>query len=251
MENYGWEQHGLNQEKCVSFIEKNQDHLNLLVRLFENTKYYKTSDVLDGIKIQILKWKSERKDIPLYLPIPNIEIGSEIWLYNLFKDLLPEHQIMKNITDIPTEIEVELLLIDDWCLSGFNLLGTFDQLFYILGRNPDGKYNFTTTVITFVCTNTCRNNINGVCRSFRHSKSDFKFYCQNIVDSLYEHVKDIPEQQIIDFMIKYMPNIDPVPELLPFPVHFEHKIANQFGSYPLIYKPCRNDVIKPYKSKEN
>lgn len=31
-------------------------------------------------------------------------------------------------------------------------------------------------------------------------------------------------------------------------VHLEYKVANQFGSFPIIYKACRDTFSKPYNS---
>jgi len=103
-----------------------------------------------------------------------------------------------------------------------------------------------TTFIMYVCTDRCLSTL-------KHIKnSELSFYCDKSVQSLYVYLQDIPDKDdnIVEFLQKFNPNVSSEPNELPFPVHFEYKIANQFGSFPEIYKKCRNETIKPYTSKE-
>lgn len=257
---------GLNVAKCENFISQYPQFKEIFNLLFKHTKYYTIKNILDGITELTNKWLEERDTSnKLLIVVENDEIGSEIWFYNTIKSLLPDHTLivtspsfnLSRYVDIFNDYEgkYEILYLDDWCLSGNNKLGIFDSMLYAYNVNLNRQKfnNFIVTSINFLVTDRCNNIFRNAVLKPYGLKEGITYY-MHIVDSLYTYLNELPSSvstdTIIDFMIEFMPNISSDPKELPYPIHLEYKVANEFGSFPLLYKSCRDDIVKPYKSKE-
>ena len=238
-----WERLGFDSSKCELFISNNMKFIDILVRLFEYTQYFTTEQVKNGIIKLVNKWKIDRKDIPLYVNInaENNKIGSEYWLYTIVKDILPEHNIINTqLLNECIESEIEILSIDDWCLSGVNMAVNTDELLY--KHTCKSKINYT--YIFYIFTNGCSETLTSVSKSYNISKN---ILYEQFVEQFNPLLEDNEQNNklIKEFLETFSPDVDD----FSYPVILEYKVANQFGSFPEIYKKCRN-FIKPYKSKE-
>ena len=105
--------------------------------LYKNTQYFTTKQVLKSLELNINKWKRERKDNKLYVVLSlnknyKREVGSEEFFYKHFKHILPYHDLLLfDHNDLPNKTidkDAEYLFLDDWSLSGTNLIGNIDRL---------------------------------------------------------------------------------------------------------------------------
>lgn len=212
---------GLNKELCNKFINENYKFKNELENLFENTIYFTTQEVIDGLRKLVKNYFSNFEG-KLY--VYATETGSEGYFYDMCKDLFPPYKILM---EAPEE-EATILFLDDWILSGNNMANNFENIFY-----QKNKYNYEIVFISFINTRNGIFTIEGLQNYYKNVKFNF----------VYEHLLELFE--VSDEFAKYF---NPDTEASSFPVHFEYKIANQFGSYPEIYKKCRYEINKPYKS---
>lgn len=243
MSSYGWDKKGFNEQKCIDFINQHPQFTDMLVRLFETTEYVTAVEVIKGLRTLIQQWLSER-DSSLKLIVmvdSNNDIGSEQWIYQQVKDLLPPHITVDK--ESFTDSNVELVMFDDWCLSGINMISTVDDKYFNL-KQQELKIPTKTTFIIHIGTDRCFNVLNSL------SGTTVSIYYTKLIKSLNAYIDDIPEQNAIEFMKTFSPDLDPELEQMQFPIHLEYKVANQFGSFPQIYNACRDGAVKPYKSKE-
>ena len=242
-----WDRLGFDPLECENFISKNMKFLNIIVPLFEYTKYYSTDAVVTGIKDLVIEWKEQRNnDIPLYVHInsANNEIGSEYWLYTIVKDTLPAHKIINQaLLNQCTNNEIEILSLDDWCLSGNNMLGVTEDLLYDSKYKSKIYYSF----IFFLVGTHCTSILTSVLKKYYTNVIPTFFY-KHKIEPFNPHLKETENNKKLleEFTKTFSPDTE---SLIGYPVIFEYKVANQFGSYPEIYKKCRS-FKKPYKSKE-
>lgn len=238
-----WERLGFDSSKCEDFISNNMKFIDILVRLFEFTQYFTTEEVKNGIIKLVNKWKMDRKDIPLYIYInsENNKIGSEYWLYTIVKDILPEHNIINSqLLNECIHSEIEILTIDDWCLSGSNMAGNTEDLLY----NQIYKTKINYTYIFYILTNQCKSLMTRVLKSYKIAPNILYEHSIEPFDPLLED-NEKNNKLIREFLTTFSPDVD----YFSYPIILQYKVANQFGSFPEIYKKCRS-FIKPYNSKE-
>lgn len=144
------------------------------------------------------------------------KIGSEHWLTVLCWDLLKDKciKIINTVDDIDNDYPI--IIIDDCIYSGCHMCSLIDNLTY--GTNIKNKFicivayaNKTGTkqlIKDFNVELIVGNYINGI----------------NIMLELIEYMND-------DILIE---NFD-VETLHVIPIYFDHKIANNFGSFPKLY----------------
>jgi hypothetical protein len=172
---------------------------------------------------QIALWKMQRESRSLFVMMNPHKNGSEQYFYSRVKDLLPPHQVATLETDFNG---TEIVCIDDAALSGNNLAGGIEEF---LG---DNKPKCLFTIITAVGTDfsiKCFSRVQswhpGIrIRTFFHKK-------MQVIDEL-----EIDTPLNLEFAKQISPHTE---HLSSFPVHFEHKIPNQFGSFPEIYRHGR------------
>ncbi len=220
---------------CIKLMDQHPKFQKIFNVLFDNTQYYTRQQVIDAIDRIITKWKTLRQDRPLYVLLTMNKIGSEHYLYYHFKNMLPPHEIISN-----PDIKInggELVMIDDWCLSGNNLASSFEQIMYQI---KDQVKDLIFTGIFAIATQSCLSTIRSVLHSSYPTISGKGHVYSDVKVERFDHIlknsgQEFDPQLLNDFMKTFSPDI----ESFAFPVHLEYKVANQFGSYPTIYLMCR------------
>jgi hypothetical protein len=132
-ENYVNNENNIDNDKLEQFCQEHPAFISSLKELCVTTQYLTISNILFLIKKNIEKWISMRKNIPLYVIFlkKDYEMGTDMFLYYYFHLLLPSHQIVEVldngscVTDLPNN-ECELLYIDDWSLTGYQMCSLFN-----------------------------------------------------------------------------------------------------------------------------
>jgi hypothetical protein len=178
------ESKGLHSEKCKLLLLQHPQFTNELMSVFNQTKYFKRTQVEDVIKKLVLNYCMNRKKVPLYINLPKDKIGSEHWLYLQYKDILPPHTIV-NDNQI---IDGELLYVDDWCISGSNAVLNLNKIIYT-SKWLLGQYDTTNIKLTFIFSSVTDNgldHLNNIISLLYKSKKQFiydsviqKFSCDN------------------------------------------------------------------------
>ena len=223
---------GLDESLCKLFVERHIKYAKILKSLFTQTQYFTTNYIIKSSNELINEWldsyKSERQ---LYIPLIQKKDGSEKWLYEINKHILPPHTVI-NYKDISTlSDECDILFIDDWCLSGNNCASVIDDITYNLKNKFKRNVLINFYVVSVIMTE------NAIYQIKKIHKNTF-FYYKNKID-----IFEDSSLEFDDFIKTFQPDT----EWSAHPVHLEYKIANQFGSFEKIYSKCRSSEInKPY-----
>jgi DNA-directed RNA polymerase beta' subunit len=221
----------LNNDRIINFINKNIKYKEILIELFKNTKCIKKKDVIENIKNKLKLWKNQRENIKLYINLIG-KIGSEHWIYDEIKYLLPQHDIILDENKLLCD-NSEILYIDDWSLSGCNCCGILEGLLY---KNTKlNKYkNIKYTTIFYISTKQSRDTLEDVIDYYKYINLNIT-YCIDIMrfDDIIKNNKIKFDSQLLrNFHIKFSPDT----EFYSYPIVSDYKIPNQFASYPLIYE---------------
>ncbi len=228
----------LDSSTCINLFNKYPQFKDIFDILFRQTEYYTMKDILKDLEVNIKKWISERdnsKELFIVLPV-NDKIGSEHYFYYHFKDILPKHTVLTSSAEKLIE-DVEYLYLDDWSLSGVNLLYSFENILYKKYGKDYSKGNLQLTAIVSIITPSVEKMINEIFPSYKH-----KIYYSHIINKLDKYLNEIPEELKQEFYKTF----SPATENASYPIHLDYKIANQFGSYPTIYLKCREPPVKNF-----
>ncbi len=233
---------------CVQLVKKYPQFAEIFEILFNNTQYYTRQQVSGAITRQIHRWLHERQPLPLFVILTSGKIGSEHYFYYHFKDQLPKHQIISNETEFAKELSVyeamEVLFLDDWCLSGVNTAGSFESIAYKNLKQLQSKSMMFTSIFaisTLLCSQTLESLL-----ADSYSNVTSRIYSDVIVERFDVILKN--SGQIFDhkLLTEFTKTFSPDTEDFAFPIHLDYKVANQFGSYPTIYLMCRDPPNKDF-----
>lgn len=236
----------LSTEKVSNLLQQYPEYNEMLTQLFAQTEIITKEEVENGIKGQLQLWaERERKSTRTYLLIETHKIGSMAWLYSVFKPFLDKNGVVlytENTKIIPGS---ELLLIDDFSLSGCHIAGTFENWMY---KNPEVKNVSSVSIICCAVTN-------DAIRTFWSLGSQYE--CFKDVTGYYSQLvgmfspRGISMDQLNDFHKMWNPERvggSPACSFLT-----SYKIPNNFGSYPKVYehvfnidRTFMNDVKDPF-----
>jgi len=147
----------------------------LTKKISEDTKYLSWSMILKGIRTLVdsfhppihkfttnLQEEKVKEDFYLFVPERDV-IGSEVVMisatWDLWRTKLPKGIIYKN--DKIEQEEINIVMLDDWAITGQSKLGSLDTLTY---NNPNVKFNFYLLVpfLSFASVVTLRDNFPNV-----------------------------------------------------------------------------------------
>lgn len=224
----------LNMKPCDRSICKNkyQEFLNncktdsgrALVRdICKNTIYVRFEE-LKEIFLRLINYViTKHKKFNVFYNINSI--GSENWLVLLGWDKLREgcQKIISDYRDINNDYPI--LFIDDCIYTGNKMCYDIDDIQYDYQcKNNKVLPNECISVVPF-----CGKN------GYSQLKRDFKITLY--VGKYVEMLEGYDEMYLYRRLRA---------ESIPYPIYFDHKIANEFGSFPQIY----NHIVKNKPSRE-
>ncbi len=207
-------------EKCKTYLNSTKiivDSVNVVQVILENTRYITFQELYDKLRECIMIFLKIYRQFNVYFPIKG-KIGSEHWLTVLMWKYIREGcmGVVVDHNSITLNNGLPVLIIDDCAYSGISTCDRIDDLQY----NYNSVHNKIVTVLPYYGTDSLYQ-----ARNFPHT--DFV-----LGESL------VPYTQL-----PQLSNIDPRKLCLytktettcAIPVYFDHKIANNFGSFPKIY----------------
>ena len=232
----------LELEDCVQLYEDYPKYKQIFDLLFEYTHYYTKREIIHDIYENIMNWKEIRRKIPLFVIIDNNKIGSDHYYYYHFKDILPKHKIILSSNEISDDNDVELLYIDDWSLTGLNMIKLFEPLINRKHRTSEILLTCIISISTIACNTAImefKDNYNVSCNIYTsHIIKSFK----SILNKM-----NIPHELIYEFFEDFLTdsNID------IYPVQLEYKSITSDYSDQSIYSKCsieKKELCEPINS---
>lgn len=253
----------LDVARCVELPFYNKYKM-IIDDLIDKTIYFTKDQVCQAIEQQIKEWlNSYDMQKKLYVLVSPKKVGSEHWIYRTFEHLLPEHTLCLNpnmfcITDFENS---EILIMDDWCLSGTHASNILMN--YIIDpeepNGTDSPFPELTANVTYIFA--IMNYI--MPEWFIESFNYFPNLRINVHGKyLIKPFGEICELDITPTLLyKFEREIGTytINGGTGFPVHLEYKIANKYSSYPTIYSKLRNEpdrnfmkpIIESFKTYNN
>jgi len=188
-------------------------------------------------KLEQLLFSIDRDKIIIYYPFPHF--GSENWIIQLMWNRIKQWNTrIQFITTLTQQLDENdcILIIDDCSYSGNNILSIIDNLTYSNSYNND-ENTYDETMLDQ--------------ESFYADKKykSFELYVTVpfITTHAYSVIKEFAEKRNITINIIYNSLLIPpkysddmiekfeIGTYGVFPIYFDHKVANNFGSFPQIY----------------
>ena len=205
-----------NKNKLKLFLENmDNEKRNVYNKIINKSILIKDDYLFELLKISIDKFHEKYDKYNIFLP--NFKIGSEHWIFiELFKNnnifnLHPEYIMYGIEKEFPNNYPV--IIMDDAIYSGCNMMCNVDNLTY---ENNKIKNKFYSIV---AITSYNFNNSNK-----EHQIFD---YFEEVISGIHFEELTISNLLTIDEINKYFPNNFGS----TIPLFFEHKVANEFGSY--------------------
>lgn len=221
--------------------------------LLENTKYINFSEFYSALMRSLASFvASVSKNEPLYLVYPK-KFGSdwsatdrpagtpaaggcsEHWIIQLLWPVLREYNILgiinsSNVPISPTG-KIHILFVDDAIYTGNNFLGSIDeytdsvaQKFGVRSAILHQQYNVVVECLVPYLSTCGYEQIVGMSRSLSFITN---FHCAERLKSFRNILTDLDQHKRFYSRFEC--------EGWPCPVYFDHKVANNFGSFPQIY----------------
>jgi hypothetical protein len=192
------------------------------------------------VKMQAAKTK-------FYLLLPLDKIGSEHWImHRYWRKLSALSEAIISFLDPydktsfytnPNLQDSHIIIIDDAIYSGTNIMGKIDQLIYDWTHKQDSSLNCTFHVIAAYATKSGLDNIKHVSDVSEsifgqqyYNKINTHFIISSIMTPYFDG-KEYPDEFARKYSIEY-----------PVALYFDHKIANEHGSFPQFYS---NNLATP------
>ena len=200
----------------------------IVKKVIDNTLYITTDEMINNINILIDNFHRDYKEYNLF--IPKIKIGSEhLILSEVYKKLHPTQIIYgyddKIVNNLP------ILIIDDAIYSNVNICYHVDELMC----NNKGQTNI---FIALVCLSSNNNN----CQFTKHYRGTI--YATHYLEDLQIH-KLLGEKYDDDYVYDNFG----IEATCILPVYFDHKIANNMGSYQFYHQLIKNPIDRSHIDK--
>lgn len=244
-------EHAIDPIKKINYLNsiKDERYKKIVKYIIDHTIYVTMSTLLDKISININKFLSEVND-DFYLLFQD-KIGSEQYLTAQFYDQLKNNSYYKGVIKNNSYISHgHILIIDDAIYSGNNTLVTIDEYTYYNVKNKNNLDCWAGEEIISKKTKKLFKNVYfNILTAYVSAggKESINYFCDssgiNCVFSTEETLISISEYCEKDKLIndyKYTSKILK-PECDPCGLYFDHKVANEFGTYPQIYLEGRRE----------
>lgn len=204
-------------DRSLKILESDDPLIKLII---DNTRYIN----FETFKREILKQVEKLPEkINIYFNLKNF--GSENWITVLVWKQI-RHKCVQIITSLEDMIQNEypIVIIDDCIYSGIHMCNIVDDMTYY-----KREVKLTNKFICVVAYKS-RDGDDRLIQDF----GDVEVFCDNIVEPIFK-----------DYDLNFLNRRLGVESLDVIPLYFDHKIANNFGSFPEIYK----DIVKEKPSR--
>lgn len=185
-----------------------------IMYILENSNYIGKDDMIQRTRDLVSKWISDRdSNRNVYILMDEEKkLGSRKWLYIECYDLLPSHIVINPGQKI-NDNNPEIIIIDDWSITGIDLLRTINE-FYC--NNEHIKSSSITYIITY-CSKEYFNFDSTLTKMIFEN-----FSCPHLVAILYRCIEKLggltidPRTQIpefIDYLPEFLDNVRNYPDI--------------------------------------
>lgn len=237
--NYDWNMpdpgyRNLDPLKVKDYIISTPEPLfkDFVTSVLDHTKYYDFYKFKAALLISLNKFIQEIADRPFYIFFNLMDrIGSEQWLVLLLWNRLRNLNVKGFITSYSDQVpeDSSILIIDDAIYSGTNMISLMDNYTYgmhEINRRPI-MYQFHL-VVPYV--------------SLTGGIEVESFNTLSFISTirLYSHIQTYSIREILSHEHKILSHYDLIISSYgiegdPVPIYFDHKIGNEFASFPTIY----------------
>ena len=191
--------------------EKEREYVT---KIADNTIFISTERMVEKVRNGLNKFKADNPKYNLY--VPSGKIGSEHYLLLQLKDELHPIEVIYGSQKVNNDYPV--LIVDDAIYSSTNICGHIDTLRYETGMK--NKFVVVVAVIS-------SQNVSLV------EDSEY-FQAEVIADMELSHL--LPERLFDDYDFDYFFKHFGCETECMVPLIFEHKIANEFGTYQFYHE---------------
>jgi len=235
---------GLDNDKTKTFLERNEKFRPVIEGLIAQTHYFTTEQIIAGVRSEVKKYCDERKEQEVPLVVITGENGtSGYWLYQQVLNLLPPHTHVwwRRAAGSPDlKGKVDILCIDDWSISGCQMVGLLQNHLYGVKDVSVNSY----TIITCVATTTAIELVLQLCHTaYKHiiPFEKFQFRSNHIIPQI---DKKLQEDELFS---QYCEAREPDLADVRHAVHLEYKVSIGFADIQRLYRNCRADSGVPSK----
>jgi hypothetical protein len=212
----------IDQTKLNKFLEGlNEKDKGIVNKIVENTIYMSREELFSSLHRCVDRLNTIAPEYNLY--IPKGCIGSEHWIVSVLEDILKPVMILWGHDEHTTiDNDYPIVVLDDAIYSSVNMCGTLDQL-----RYDTGITNKAYCVVA-------------VASSLDTQISDFNG--EIITDRVLDHLqaRNLFEEYDYDYMYEtFKCETECV-----LPLYFDHKVANEFGSYQFYHKIVKDPISR-------
>lgn len=210
--------------KIENYLQTLDDKQQKIVRkIIDNTIYLTTSQMIYKVRISLNKFKTLHDKYNLF--IPNIKIGSEHYiLTQLYKEINPIQVIYGYDDTIKNDYPI--IILDDAIYSSCNVCQHIDELTY--NKNIKNKFFVIVAILGSEDVQLLTMGFN-VCV---------------ISESILTYLQVRNLFHDYDYDHEYFFKHFKCESSLVLPLFFEHKIANEFGSYQFYHKLTTNPISR-------
>ena len=225
--------------KVANYLKsfKNDYNRYFAETIIVNTLYINYDNFKSKLIESFERFKTNIKDKPFMIMFSCDKIGSETWLTHILWPKITQLNFQGFMTShgddfVYRQYVEDILIIDDCAYSGNNILTTIDITTYIL------KESFTFHLVVPFISDSLMDNLKSMKSDFatniEGANSNFNVEYYNVNKLLFiEKNIDLFFPNGIDDIEKYKSVFDL--QMVGCPIYFDHKVANNFGTFPSIY----------------
>ena len=215
----------IDEEKYDNYI-KNHPYKHMVEKIIKNTQYFTTKEVVNMVKSSLIRFISEHPKYNLYVePIGN-KIGSEHFLLLQLEDILNPVQTLTR-KDSPTNNH-PIIIVDDAIYSSLNMCGAIDIYEHEISKHISNDFYCIVGITTRKRPEVVESSY---AKDIYYDKCLEEFLPENMFT---EEIKDYPEIMNKEFYCQTHHVV---------PCFFEHKIANEWGTYSDLYRSIIRDNL--------
>lgn len=213
-------------EKYERYISSMEDIKRPYIRkIVDNLMYFTTNELVEMVRRSVRKFIEQHTQYNLYVSdVSKGKISSEHFLLLRLRDEFNPVSIIKG--NQPATNNLPILLIDDAIYSSCHMCATIDEY----------RYNTKCTNEFFVAV--------GVLSSYNvQLLKEKKYYKATVIaDKVYTHL--LPKTLFPELEFSSLYSYFGYESSDIIPIYFEHKIANEFGTYQFIIEFTNKEITR-------